>query len=137
MEVHGNPALRKLTGGCRIHLAEDKKELAEATLRSISLTHIERRGPRRPKALRKAINRLRRRDDIVITKPDKGSGIVLMDKSEYIRLLSKASINDTSKFTAIITERPNTRGRPPKYYHPLLQKGTHLNSVVRKILPKH
>ena len=34
----------------------------------------------------KAIEELKRRDDIVITKPDKGSGVVIMDKSEYLRL---------------------------------------------------
>ncbi|PFX13326.1 hypothetical protein AWC38_SpisGene22596 [Stylophora pistillata] len=77
-----------------------------------------------------------RREDIVITKPDKGSGVVVMDKTEYIRLLSDASIKDTTKFTPINTERPKTRGRPPKHYHPLLQKEKQLESVVRKILPK-
>ena len=64
-------------------LPEDKKELAAATLRSIALNYIERRGPRPPKALQQAINQLRRREDIVITKPDKGSGAVVMDKTEY------------------------------------------------------
>ncbi|PFX28899.1 hypothetical protein AWC38_SpisGene6396 [Stylophora pistillata] len=59
-----------------------------------------------------------------------------MDKTEYIRLLSDASIKDTTKFTPINTERPKTRGRPPKHYHPLLQKEKQLESVVRKILPK-
>ncbi|PFX28134.1 hypothetical protein AWC38_SpisGene7132 [Stylophora pistillata] len=117
-------------------LPEDQKELAAATLRSIALNYIQRRGPRPPKALQQAINQLRRREDIVITKPDKGSGVVVMDKTEYIRLLSDASIKDTTKFTPINTERPKTRGRPPKHYHPLLQKEKQLESVVRKILPK-
>ena len=59
-----------------------------------------------------------------------------MDKTEYIRLLNDASIKDTTKFTPINTEGPKTRGRPPKHYHPLLQKEKQLESVVRKILPK-
>ena len=59
-----------------------------------------------------------------------------MDKTEYIRLLNDASIKDTTKFTPINTERPKTRGRPPKHYHPLLQKEKQLELVVRKILPK-
>ena len=117
-------------------LSEEKRELTAATLRSIALNYIERKGPRPPKALQRAIIQLKRRDDIVITKPDKGSGVVVMDKTEYIRLLNDASINDTSKFIPISTERPNTRGRPPKYYHPLLQKEKQLESVVRKTLPK-
>jgi len=37
-------------------------------------------------------------DDIVITKPDKGSGVVVMDKLEYIRLLNEASIDDLTEF---------------------------------------
>ena len=67
----------------------------------------------------KAIEELKNRDDVVIKEPDKGSGVVVMDKSEYLRLLSEASINDTSKFRPVDTERRKTRGRPAKYYHPL------------------
>ena len=46
-----------------------------------------------------------------------------MDKSEYLHLLSEASINDTTKFISVDPERLKTRGRPPKHYHPLIQKG--------------
>ena len=59
-----------------------------------------------------------------------------MDKLEYIRLLNEASINDLTKFRPVSQQKPTTRGRPPKYYHPLLAKEKHLESVVRKILPK-
>ena len=82
-------------------LPEEKKELTATTLRSIALNYIGRKGPKPPKALQRAINQLRQRDDIVITKPDKGSGVVVMDKTEYIRLLNDASINDTSKFISV------------------------------------
>lgn len=118
-------------------LCDDKKELAAATLRSIALNDIEHKGPRPPKALVRSINQLKRRDDIVITKPDKGSGVVVMNKSDYVRLLSEASINDETKFKSVSLERPRTRGRPPKQYYPLLEKEKHLDSVVRRILPKH
>ena len=50
-----------------------------------------------------AIQDLKRRDDIAVTKPDKGSGVVVMDKSEYLRLQSEALINDTSKFRFVDT----------------------------------
>ena len=43
-----------------------------------------------------------------------------MDKAEYTRLLSAASIDDTSKFV-----------------HPLLQKEKDVNTVLREILPKN
>ena len=72
----------------------------------------------------------------MVTKPDKGTGVVIMNKSDYVNLLSQASINDTSKFTPVSLQRATTRGRPVKHYHPLLQKEKHLESVVRKILPK-
>ena len=99
-------------------LPDDKKDLATATLRWIAPNYIERKGPKPPKTLLKSINKLKKRDDIVITKPDKGSGVVVMDKSDYVRLLCEASINDPTKFTPVGLERPPTRGRPPKYYHP-------------------
>ncbi|XP_022804616.1 uncharacterized protein LOC111341856 [Stylophora pistillata] len=117
-------------------LADDKKELTAATLRSIALNYIECKSPKPPKPLQRAIKQLKRLDNIVVTKPDKGTGVVIMNKSDYINLLSQASINDTSKFTPVSLQRPKTRGRPVKHYHPLLEKEKHLASVVRKILPK-
>ena len=105
------------------------------TLRSIALNYIKCKAPKPPKALQRANEQLKRRDDIVITKPDKGTGVVVMDKSEYVRLFSESSINDTAKFYAISSERPKMHGRPPKNYHPLLQKEKHLESVLCKILP--
>ena len=46
----------------------DQKELVSSTLRSIALNYIERTctSPDPPKALVKALNRLKKRDDIVI-----------------------------------------------------------------------
>ena len=117
-------------------LADDKKELTAATLRSIALNYIECKSPKPPKTLQKAIKQLKRLDNIVVTKPDKGTGVVVMNKYDYVNLLSQASINDTSKFPPVSLQRPKIKGRPLKHYHPLLQKEKHLASVVRKILPK-
>ena len=48
------------------------------------------------------IKRLKKRDDITVTKPDKGTGVVVMDKSEYFKLLAEASMTlrgrDVTKF---------------------------------------
>ena len=85
----------------------------------------------------RSINQLKKRDDIVIRKPDKGSGVVVINKSDYVRLLSEASINDETKFKSVSLERPRTTGRQPKHYHPLSERVKHLDSVVRRILPKH
>ena len=117
-------------------LSEENKELAAATLRSIALNYVKQKGPTPPKSMLRAIGQLKKNEDIIITRPDKGSGVVVMDKSEYVHLLKEASINDETKFVHISLERPNTRGRPPKHYHPLLQKEKELASIVRRILPK-
>ena len=58
-----------------------------------------------------------------------------MDKDEYLRLLADASINNTTKFIMVDSERPKSRGRPPKHYHPLLRKEKEIESLVRRILP--
>ena len=58
-----------------------------------------------------------------------------MDKKEYLRLLAEASINDATEFRLVDPERPTSRGRPPKHYHPLLWKEKELESIVRRILP--
>ena len=58
-----------------------------------------------------------------------------MDKQEYLRLLSQASVNDTSKFRAVPLEGPKSKRRPPKYSHPLLEKEKLVESTVRRILP--
>ena len=36
----------------------------------------------------------------------------------------------TAKFGTVGSERPKTRGRQPKHYHPLLMKEKHVESVV-------
>lgn len=88
----------------------------------MALNYIEQKSPRLPKALLVAIEELKRRDDIVITKANKGSRVFEVDKREYLRLLSDASVNDTSKFLAVPIEKSKSKGRPPKYYYPLIEK---------------
>lgn len=69
-------------------------ELASSTLFSMSLNYIQRTSPSSSKALGKVLDRLKKLEDIVVTKPDRDSGIVVMAKSEYVRLLSAASIDE-------------------------------------------
>ena len=51
---------------------------------------------------------------------DKDSGVLVMDKPEYIHLPSAASGDNTSKFTHVDDKHPKMCGRPPKHFHPLL-----------------
>ena len=86
-------------------LSEDNKELAAATLRSIALiNYTERKTPAPPRSMLRAIGQLIKRTDIVITKPDEGSGVVVRDKSDYVHLLKESSITDDSKFRPVSTE---------------------------------
>ena len=82
----------------------------------------------------RAIGQLKKGDDIVITEPDKGSRVVILDKTECVSLLKESSVNDETKFIPISRERPKAKGRPPKHYHPLLKKEMELSSIVKKIL---
>ncbi|XP_033123389.1 uncharacterized protein LOC117122019 [Anneissia japonica] len=116
--------------------SNETKELTAATLKCIALNYIERKGPFPPRALKRTLGQLKKRDDIIITKPDKGSGVVVMDKSEYVSLLCKASVNDITKFIPISPEQPRTRGRPMTHYHPLLKKEKDMNATVHRILAK-
>ena len=61
---------------------DDLKELAVATLRSVALNYIQRKVQKPSKTLLPAIEKLKQREDIAITKPDKGSGVVVMDKPD-------------------------------------------------------
>ena len=117
------------------HIPEHLRNLTASTLRSVALNYIHWKGPKPSKTLLKAIHQLKQREDIIVTKPDKESGVVLMDKDEYLRLLADASINNTTKFLRVDSERPKSRGRPPKHYHPLLQKEKELESLVCQLLP--
>ena len=50
----------------------------------------------------RAINSLRKNDDIIVTKLDKGSGVVLLNKGDYVDKMNKI-LDDPSKF-----ERPTS-----------------------------
>ena len=59
-----------------------------------------------------------------------------MDKTEYISLLSAASVNDTSKCIQVDERRPKTRERPSKHYRSLFQKEKELRTALHEILPE-
>ena len=49
------------------------------------------------KDIRKSVKTLRNQQGLIITKPDKGSGVVLMDRTDYVAKMHKI-IDDTTKF---------------------------------------
>ena len=77
---------------------------------------------------------LRPRKNIMAAPPPKItlSRIPSATQARKIRKLSNfRNANHLTKNTG-----KKIKGRPPKHYHPLLQKEKHLESVVRRILPK-
>lgn len=56
----------------------DDNELTSSTLFSMSVNYIQRTSPSPSKALVKVLDRLKKLEDIVVTKPERGSGIVVM-----------------------------------------------------------
>ncbi|XP_022808952.1 uncharacterized protein LOC111345930 [Stylophora pistillata] len=57
-----------------------------------------------------------------------------MDKAGYTRLLSAASIDDSSKLLRADEKRAKSHCRPPKHFHPLLKEEKDVNMILREVL---
>ena len=91
-------------------LSDENKELTAATLRSIGLNYIKlKERSDTTKTMLRAIGQLKKRADIVITRPDKSSGVVIMNKTDYVSLLKESSVSDETKFTPVSLERPKAK----------------------------
>ena len=88
-----------------------------------------------PKSFKDAIRSLRKNTDIIITKPDKGNGVVILDRAQYTSLLKAASVADSAKFRTVSLTEPRRPGRPTKDYHPLLKKERDLHALLSATLP--
>ena len=75
--------------------------LAHSSFRDF--TDLRHTIPKLPPAEMKALKDLREDDSITICRPDKGKGIVIMDKQDYISKV-EAILNDSTKFTRILGE---------------------------------
>ena len=69
----------------------------------------------------RAINRLRKNDDIIVTKPDKDSGVVLLNTSDYVDKMNKI-LNDQSKFRRLgpVSSNDNTASTESRLHKRLL-----------------
>ena len=69
----------------------------------------------------RAIKKLRKNDDIIITKPDKGSGVVLLNKSDYVDKINEI-IDDQSKFKRLgpVFSKDNTASIESRFQKRLL-----------------
>ena len=84
---------------------------------------------------RVALQTLLKEKDIVICKPDKGNGVVVLDRTQYVEKL-KIIVNDTSKFQKI-NEEPTARreGRLQRYLLRLHKKGALNQEEYNQIRP--
>ena len=62
--------------------------------------------------------------------------LLVIDKSHYSKLLKEASVDNREKFCSVSQEQPETRGRPKKHFHSLVQREKKLERTVRSILAK-
>ena len=78
-------------------LSELACSLSREAKNSIERFYHNRPFQNLPKKIGLALQALAKRKDLVITKPDKGNGVVIMDKSDYIQKMNLV-LEDTSKF---------------------------------------
>ena len=84
---------------------------------------------------RQALKKLLKEKDIVICKPDKSNGVVLMDRSEYIRKLDEL-VSDNTKFKKLGEDpTPQREARLQRYLLALYKKGALTKEEYDKIRP--
>ncbi|RMX44123.1 hypothetical protein pdam_00002562 [Pocillopora damicornis] len=88
-----------------------------------------RKNSNPPRALVKALNSLKTRNDIAITKPDKSLEVVVMDRFEYICLLGDASVDNTTKFI-LVNDKPPKSQEICTLLHEILP-----NEITEKLSP--
>ena len=112
-----------------------KKEILVASLKHLCETYCTAHSHHIPRPFREALVSLRNNDHIIVSKPDKGNGVVILDRTTYISLLRQASVDDSSKFRPVSRSEPRRVGRPTKHFHPLLKKENALRALLTATLP--
>ena len=83
----------------------------------------------------KTLKRLRENKDIVILRPDKGCGTVILDQEEFVKKIY-AIINDTSKFKKLSSDPTILReGQLQRFLRTLKNKGFFTDESYDKIYP--
>ena len=79
------------------------------------------------------INAIKKTDKIVIAKPDKGSGIVLLDKKEYLDKMN-GILNDSKKFVKLgQTSKFDNLNKTEKSIIDFLKKLVHKNEIKQSV----
>ena len=96
----------------RVKLPKEREMECKAALSGLAHRFanckVDRTGFRLNREHMNAIKNLKKRSDVIITKPDKGNGVVLLKRSDYVDKM-EVILNDTSKFLHIGTADANDR----------------------------
>ena len=80
--------------------------------------------------------KLQANKDIVITRPDKGNGVIIIDKSEYLKMVYDI-VNDSSKFKKLDCDKTKTReGRLQRFLLKLKKKDFFNDVEYTKVYPQ-
>ena len=82
----------------------------------------------------KIIKMLRKNKDILITKPDKGNGVIIVNRAIYMSSLYEI-VNDTSKFLKLSSDPTIGRERKLHTLHTLNKKGFFSKEQYENIYP--
>ena len=83
----------------------------------------------------KILKKLRNNNEILITKPDKGNGVIIVDRNLYISSLYDI-VNDTSKFLKLPSDPTITReGKLQRFVRTLKNKGFFTKDQYDRIYP--
>ena len=81
------------------------------------------------------LKQLRKNRNIVITKPDKGEGVIILNKEDYDKMIYEI-INDTSKFKVLNKDPTVTREtKLQKFLLSLKKKGAFNKDEYKSIYP--
>ena len=117
---------------------QDVKEAGEvkAKMSYLANTYVKSYKPSK-NALRKhkILKKLRNNNEILITKPDKGNGVIIVDRNLYKSSLYDI-VNETSKFLKLSSDPTITReGKLQRFVRSLKNKGFFTKDQYDKIYP--
>ena len=82
------------------------------------------------------LKRLQQNKDIVITRPDKGNGVIILDRTEYSKMVYEI-VNDSSKFLKLEGDKTISReAKLQKFLLKLKKKGFFNDTDYIKVYPQ-
>ena len=122
-----------------IHVFEFKKkedsEIVCSELSHLAHTYLKYKPSKNTLRKHSLLKKLKANDNIVITRPDKGSGVVILDKKDYTRCI-KDLLSDETKFEVLPDDPTIYReGQLQRRLLKLKKKGFFSSEIYDKIYP--